>query len=882
MNFTLLGSNAKRKLLCLFVVCTLLMGLGISASAVSTNLALGKAVTATGMVADTDFYGVNPPSNIIDGNLNTKWAPIYKAGWPADGTQPIWTTIDLGASTPFNKIDLNYGDAVGRDPINYVFQSSNDGTNFTNISGTTVVNGTRSTTGALTKVFTFSTVTARYLRLNITKWAPYGMYINELAVYKENLKDISGFTLPQQSSPAVIDLINHTVTATVPYGMDVRTLTPTITLSEGATISPLTGVPQNFSTPVVYTVTASDGLTQSWTVTVNQATPTNLARGKTATGTNFSNPSDAIDGNIATPAYNPDSASASTLNINFGTGTTFNKIILVEGTGGFSGQSGIYDGYNRFVQTGAVFKSSTDGTNFSQIAGASITNSQHFGKKTLVYELATPVTSNYLQLSIPASPLSYANIWELEVYNIQSTGEINSFAVSGSGVVLHPLYSSNPYSTVVDTTNRRVDITVPYGSDVSALTPTIGVPSGCTILPASGVVQNFIKPVTYTVTNPSGVSQNWTVTVYTGTKINWANYALFYSANDFGINLQSTNITTPINAVNNEVTDAASITTGGIDSTIMVYYYQPGSPSTYVARSINQAVVYYGAAGVSTANPGAFYIESSPDNSTWTKIPGTDVNAPTSTGIQSTSLNFDTVNQKFYRLHLTKPSAAAKIVDFQLYNIASSAHDITAFTLPLTKYTTTIDAVAHTISIKVPIGTSRSTLIPTITLSSGASLYPLANIPQDFTKTLIYTVMAQDGTTQQWTVTTTEQSLASFGDFVVNSITFTDAAGNALANNTLNGGSSIKATAIIQKNNAANGSVSLVMAIYGPNGVLKKVKITPQVMDAVATGATVNVTASETFTYDTNGIYAKAFVWNGVSALKPLNLATQRFPTVTP
>jgi peptidoglycan hydrolase-like protein with peptidoglycan-binding domain len=46
-------------------------------------------------------------------------------------------------------------------------------------------------------------------------------------------------------------------------------LTPTIALATGATISPLSGTSNNFSSPASYTVTAQDGTTQqAYTVTV--------------------------------------------------------------------------------------------------------------------------------------------------------------------------------------------------------------------------------------------------------------------------------------------------------------------------------------------------------------------------------------------------------------------------------------------------------------------------------------------------------------------------------------------------------------------------------------------------------------------------------------
>jgi len=51
----------------------------------------------------------------------------------------------------------------------------------------------------------------------------------------------------------------------------VTDLTPTITLSSGATVIPASGVSRDFTSPVPYTVTAEDGVTyQEWTVTVTQ------------------------------------------------------------------------------------------------------------------------------------------------------------------------------------------------------------------------------------------------------------------------------------------------------------------------------------------------------------------------------------------------------------------------------------------------------------------------------------------------------------------------------------------------------------------------------------------------------------------------------------
>lgn len=71
----------------------------------------------------------------------------------------------------------------------------------------------------------------------------------------------------------VVNTNNHTVVIDVAHGTDVTTLSPEITISDKATITPANGESQNFTTPVEYTVTAEDNSQQKWTVTVNVEAP---------------------------------------------------------------------------------------------------------------------------------------------------------------------------------------------------------------------------------------------------------------------------------------------------------------------------------------------------------------------------------------------------------------------------------------------------------------------------------------------------------------------------------------------------------------------------------------------------------------------------------
>ncbi len=95
-------------------------------------------------------------------------------------------------------------------------------------------------------------------------------------IFTENYQnDILAFTLPEQTEDATINTDNHTVEIEVETGTDVSALTPIITISEDATITPESGIVQDFTAPFEYTVTAENEDEQIWIVTVDIATGIN-------------------------------------------------------------------------------------------------------------------------------------------------------------------------------------------------------------------------------------------------------------------------------------------------------------------------------------------------------------------------------------------------------------------------------------------------------------------------------------------------------------------------------------------------------------------------------------------------------------------------------
>jgi len=82
----------------------------------------------------------------------------------------------------------------------------------------------------------------------------------------ENEKSILSFVI--NGVEGEIEEMGRTVSLTMPEGTDVTQLVPTIEVSEGATVSPASGEAQDFTAPVIYTVTAQNGTTAEYTVTV--------------------------------------------------------------------------------------------------------------------------------------------------------------------------------------------------------------------------------------------------------------------------------------------------------------------------------------------------------------------------------------------------------------------------------------------------------------------------------------------------------------------------------------------------------------------------------------------------------------------------------------
>ena len=91
--------------------------------------------------------------------------------------------------------------------------------------------------------------------------------------------EITAFSFAEDAEVAVINSEAATVTSLVSYATEsLNGLVPTISISEFATIAPASGVAQDFTGPVTYTVTAENGTEKEWTVNVSKVATASSAK----------------------------------------------------------------------------------------------------------------------------------------------------------------------------------------------------------------------------------------------------------------------------------------------------------------------------------------------------------------------------------------------------------------------------------------------------------------------------------------------------------------------------------------------------------------------------------------------------------------------------
>jgi hypothetical protein len=260
--------------------------------------------------------------------------------------------------------------------------------------------------------------------------------VNPGSVTDSAAKVITSFSFVTPPAVGVINESAGTISVTVPYGTNVTALTPII-LGSGVSLSPASGITRNFTNPLTYTVTAVDGTTKVYTVTVSAAS----ASGKAITSFSFANP--AVAGVI--------NESAHTINVAVPTGTVLNGLIPTVAITGVSvyPASGVAQNFTNPVQYTV-----TANNNTTQAYTVTVTASS-------TVSTTTATTTLPLSATCVANPPS-AMVGQQITWQVTATGPGNySYSWSGDG-----LYGSNSslaktYSSVGA---KQANVTVTSGT----------------------------------------------------------------------------------------------------------------------------------------------------------------------------------------------------------------------------------------------------------------------------------------------------------------------------------------------------------------------------------------------------------------------------------
>lgn len=277
--------------------------------------------------------------------------------------------------------------------------------------------------------------------------------------------DFIAFSMNEQTEPATIDAVNHTIDVEVASGSSITDLIATFTLSSGAlakvgAISQISAVtPNNFTNPVTYSISAQDGIsTQGWVVKVTEA------------------PSIATD---------------------------ITAFSFAEQTG-----SATIDAVNHTIDVEVAKGSDVTGlvATFSLSAGAT-------AKVGITSQVSAATPNNF------TNPVTYSITAE-DGISTQGWVVTVTKALSDATLITAFSFPQQNENAIIDNVNHVIVIGVDHGTDVTALISTFSISSGAiakvgTIEQISGVTSNdFSAEVIYTVIAEDGnTSQNWLISV---------------------------------------------------------------------------------------------------------------------------------------------------------------------------------------------------------------------------------------------------------------------------------------------------------------------------------------------------------------------------------
>ncbi len=290
------------------------------------------------------------------------------------------------------------------------------------------------------------------------------------SVVANNGKILTSFTITNLV-PTVVGIINdtlHSVTVALPLTIDATALIPRITISPGATISPTSSVPQDFTNPLAYMVTAPDGSAQQYTVhTVPQGRQLSF---------------DSNNQILYTGAFVVCYVDTHTI---YATGNNASLANFVSSTNW------------QTVLEGTPNINMPVNTNIRFIFGNIATTKPDCLQGTYLNDYST--TFYY------ATTSGNSVVYDTYVPPVRSSAKsVTSFRFLG----ITPSVVG-----VVDESTHTINATVPFGTDVKTLSPTITTSASSIVAPFTNTARDFTNPVTYIVTAEDGSTQSYIATV---------------------------------------------------------------------------------------------------------------------------------------------------------------------------------------------------------------------------------------------------------------------------------------------------------------------------------------------------------------------------------
>ncbi len=182
-----------------------------------------------------------------------------------DDSGPAQSSDKLITSFVFSNLNPPVGGTITANAITVTVGSNTD---VTNLVPTIVISPEATVSPASGAAQNFSSPVTYTVTAEDGSTANYTVTVSRT---QSSEAEITDFVFAGLTPPVDGVITDTSIAATIPFDADITALTPTIVISMNATVSPNTGVAQNFATPVNYTVTAQDGTTKVFTVTISQA-----------------------------------------------------------------------------------------------------------------------------------------------------------------------------------------------------------------------------------------------------------------------------------------------------------------------------------------------------------------------------------------------------------------------------------------------------------------------------------------------------------------------------------------------------------------------------------------------------------------------------------